>query len=99
MDVEAPDASRPRNLATLATIESLHLIPGPTRSAVPASRGWDVVVRIDNYAVGDRCGYLESTSSSTCPTASSPTCPRCVRTDAETGREGHVLRTARRSTP
>ncbi|MDR1431244.1 MAG: RNA ligase (ATP) [Propionibacteriaceae bacterium] len=84
-----------RSLATVETITALSPIEGADRIELARVRGWGVVVGKGEFAVGDRCVYLEIDSlldTSRQPFAA--LAARGERTDAS-GRRGHVLKTAR----
>ena len=84
-----------RRLATVERIAALAEIPGADLILRARIRGWDVVVRRDEFAVGDDCVYFEIDSllDVTDPRFAF-LAPRGVRTDVD-GRSGHVLRTAK----
>jgi RNA ligase (TIGR02306 family) len=48
-----------RNLATVQLIEDLKEIPGADSILVASVLGWRVVVRKDEFKVGDKCVYVE----------------------------------------
>ncbi|MET1071316.1 MAG: RNA ligase (ATP) [Umezawaea sp.] len=84
-----------RRLATVETILEIAEIPGADAIVRARVRGWDVVVRKDEFRVGDACVYFEVDSMLD---VEDPRfaflAPRGVRTDVD-GRRGHVLRTAK----
>jgi RNA ligase (TIGR02306 family) len=84
-----------RRLAVIDTITDLRPIPNADAIVAARIRGWEVVVRLGEFAVGDRCVYFEVDSllDVTDPRFAF-LAPRGVRTDAA-GRTGHVLKTAR----
>jgi RNA ligase (TIGR02306 family) len=58
-------------------------------------RGWDVVVKLDEFRVGDLCVYFEIDSFlDTADPRFAFLAPRGVKVDS-TGKEGHALKTAR----
>lgn len=84
-----------RRLATVETISSLRDIPDADMIVAARIRGWDVVVKRDEFAVGDPCIYFEvDTLLDITDLRFAFLEPRGVRTD-ETGKSGHVLKTAR----
>lgn len=84
-----------RALATVETIAALRPIPDADLIEAATIRGWTVVVRKGEFAVGDPCVYFEIDSMLD---VTDPRfqflAPRGVRTDAS-GRDGHVLKTIR----
>ena len=84
-----------RRLATIETIASISPIPQAEAIVRARVRGWDVVVKKDEFLPGDTCVYFEVDSMLD---VSDPRfeflAPRGVRVD-ENGREFHVLKTAR----
>ena len=48
-----------RSLATVETIESLHPIDGADAILRARVRGWDTVIRLGDFQVGDRVIYFE----------------------------------------
>jgi len=90
-----PEVTESRKLATIETIESIREIEGADAIVCARIRGWDVVVKRDEFQVGDSCLYIEV--DALVPT-SDPRfaflAPRGLRTDPD-GRTGHVLKTAR----
>lgn len=84
-----------RRLATIEQITAITAIPDADAIVCARVRGWDVVVKRDEFAVGDLCVYIEVDSllDVTDP-AFAFLASRGVRTDAE-GNSGHVLKTAR----
>jgi RNA ligase (TIGR02306 family) len=86
---------RDRRLATVETITALTPIPDADAIVTARIRGWDVVVRLGEFTVGDRCVYFEVDSMLDVDQERYAfLAPRGVRTDAQ-GRTGHVLKTAR----
>jgi RNA ligase (TIGR02306 family) len=84
-----------RRLATVEEITSISEIPDADNIVVARVRGWDVVVRRDEFIPGDRCVYFEVDSMLDVTDERYAFLePRGVRTDAQ-GRTGHVLKTAR----
>ena len=84
-----------RRLATVAVIESLHPIEGADAIARARVRGWDVVVRLHTFRVGDRVLYFEVDSHlDTSQDRFSFLALRGQSTN-ETGYTGHVLKTVR----
>jgi RNA ligase (TIGR02306 family) len=90
----APEQSTRR----LATIEQVTLVaPIADADAIVRARirGWDVVVRKDEFTAGDLCVYVEvDTMLDVADPRFAFLAPRGVRTDAA-GNKGHVLKTAR----
>jgi RNA ligase (TIGR02306 family) len=84
-----------RKLATVETIVEVAPIDGADAIERVRVRGWDVVVKKGEFAVGGACVYFEVDSmlDVTDPRFAF-LAPRGVRTDPE-GRSGHVLRTAK----
>ena len=84
-----------RALATVEQVVSLHDIPDADNIVRARIRGWDVVVKRDEFYPGDRCLYVEVDAmlDTTDPRFAFLE-PRGVRTTLE-GRRGHVLKTAR----
>lgn len=84
-----------RKLATIETIESIRAIPGADAIVCARIRGWDVVVKRDEFLPGDRCVYVEVDAMLD---VTDPRfeflAPRGVSTDPD-GRTGHVLKTAK----
>jgi RNA ligase (TIGR02306 family) len=86
------------NVRRLATIEEISAInPIADADAIVRSRvrGWDVVTRLDEFSVGDRCVYVEVDSF--IPTSDERfefLAKRGIRKDA-TDKEGYVLKTAK----
>lgn len=84
-----------RRLATIETIAEIAPIPDADAIVRARVRGWDIVVKLDEFAIGDPCVYFEV---DTLLDVSDPRfaflAPRGVRTDVE-GNVGHVLKTAR----
>jgi RNA ligase (TIGR02306 family) len=84
-----------RALATVETIASLRDIPDADSIVVARIRDWSVVVRRDEFQVGDKVVYFEIDSLLNVDDPRfSFLAPRGVRTTDE-GRSGHVLKTAR----
>jgi RNA ligase (TIGR02306 family) len=84
-----------RRLATVETV--LEVAPIPNADAIVRARvrGWDVVVKKDEFQAGDLCVYFEVDSMVDVEDERFAfLAPRGVRTDAD-GRRGHVLRTAK----
>ncbi|MDR1213500.1 MAG: RNA ligase (ATP) [Propionibacteriaceae bacterium] len=91
----AADPTHGRALATVETISALAPIEGADRIELARVRGWDVVVGKGDFAVSDRCVYIEIDALlDTTKSVFASLEPRGVRTDA-TGRRGHALKTAR----
>jgi RNA ligase (TIGR02306 family) len=84
-----------RKLATIERIVDVAPIPGADAIVRARVRGWDVVTRVGEFAVGDPCVYFEVDSmlDVTDPRFAF-LAPRGTRTDGE-GRVGHVLRTVK----
>lgn len=84
-----------RKLATVETITALYPIEGADAIVRAQVRGWEVVVKLDEFAVGDLCVYIEV---DTLVDVNDPRfaflAPRGVRTDTD-GVSGHVLKTAK----
>lgn len=91
----ATETTTGRKLATIETITELAPIPDADAIERARIRGWDVVVRKDEFSVGDMVVFFEIDSLLD---VEDPRfeflAARGVRTDAE-GRKGHVLRTAK----
>lgn len=84
-----------RRLATIETITEIHPIPNADAIVRARVRGWDVVVKKDEFVPGDRCVYFEVDSLlDVTDERFAFLKDRGVRTDA-TGRSGHVLKTAK----
>lgn len=84
-----------RKLATVETVLDVRSIPDADKIEAVTVRGWTVVSKKGEFAVGDRCAYFEIDShlDVTDPRFAF-LAPRGVRTDAE-GRSGHALKTAK----
>lgn len=92
---ETGNETEQRRLATIETITDLAAIPDADAIVRARVRGWDVVVKLDEFEVGDRCVYIEVDAMVDVTDERFAFLePRGVRTDA-TGRSGHVLKTAR----
>lgn len=84
-----------RALATIETIADLAPIPDADQIVRARIRGWDVVVKKDEFVVGDLCVYFEVDSMlEVADPRFQFLAPRGVRTDVE-GVYGHVLKTAK----
>jgi len=84
-----------RRLATIEAIADLAPIPDADSIERARIRGWDVVVKKGEFAVGDPVVYFEVDSLLDVTDSRFAFLePRGVRTDAE-GHKGHVLKTAR----
>ncbi len=84
-----------RRLATVETILDIAAIPDADAIVRARVRGWDVVVKKDEFEVGDPCVYFEVDSMvDVADERFAFLAARGVRTDAD-GRQGHVLRTAK----
>lgn len=84
-----------RALATVDTVTSISPIPGADRIVVAHVRGWNAVVKKDEFQPGDVCVYFEIDAF--LPLSDprySFLAPRGVRT-LHTGQEGYALRTAK----
>jgi RNA ligase (TIGR02306 family) len=84
-----------RHLATVEVITELAPIPDADAIVRARVRGWDVVVKKDEFKVGDLCVYFEIDSF--LPVTDSRfafLAPRGFKTDVN-GVEGHALKTAR----
>ena len=91
-----------RQLATVETIVEIHPIPDADAIEVAKIRGWNVVVRKDEFAVGDQVVYFEIDSA--LPLADprftflGERSTKTIPADPQTGapaRDVHVLKTAR----
>jgi RNA ligase (TIGR02306 family) len=92
---EATVANENRALATIERIADLAPIPDADAIVRARVRGWDVVVKLDEFRVGDLCVYFEIDSFlDTADPRFAFLAPRGVKTDT-TGKEGHALKTAR----
>lgn len=90
-----PGAPSPRRLATVETIVDLAPIPGADNIVRARVRGWDLVTRRGEFAVGDLCVYFEvDTMVEVADPRFEFLTPRGVRTDVD-GAYGHVLRTVK----
>ncbi|WAC50547.1 RNA ligase (ATP) [Frigoribacterium sp. SL97] len=90
-----PEVTESRKLATIETIESIREIEGADAIVCARIRGWDVVVKRDEFQPGDDCLYIEV--DALVPTEDPRfafLAPRGLRTDQD-GNTGHVLKTAR----
>lgn len=88
-------AATGRHLATVETILELAPIEGADAIVRARIRGWDVVVKLGEFQVGDLCVYLEVDSMiDMADDRFAFLAPRGVRTDTD-GVSGHVLKTAR----
>lgn len=84
-----------RRLATVETIADVAAIPGADAIVRARIRGWDVVVKLGEFQVGDRCVYFEVDSMVDVEDERFAfLAPRGVRTDVD-GHCGHVLRTVK----
>lgn len=84
-----------RALATIEQIAEIAPIPDADAIVRARVRGWDVVVKLDEFRPGDLCVYFEvDTMLDVTDERFAFLAPRGVRTDVE-GHSGHVLRTAR----
>ena len=85
-----------RRLATIEQISNITPIPDADLIVKARIRGWDVVVKRDEFKPGDLCVYFEvDTMLDTEDPRFAWLAPRGVRTDPITGHSGHVLRTAK----
>jgi RNA ligase (TIGR02306 family) len=95
MTTQTPVTETTRRLATVERIDSIRDIEGADQIVCARIRGWDVVVKRDEFQAGDPCLYVEI--DSLLPT-SDPRfaflATRGVRTDPD-GNTGHVLKTAK----
>lgn len=92
--VPTPDSAT-RKLATIELVSSVEDIPDADMIVKARIRGWDVVVKRDEFSVGDPCVYFEVDSLLDVEDERFAfLAPRGVRTDPD-GRSGHVLKTAR----
>jgi RNA ligase (TIGR02306 family) len=92
-EIEATGTTR--HLATVETITEIAAIPGADAIVRARVRGWDVVVRLDEFRVGDRCVYFEIDSLlDVADPRFEFLAARGVRTTVD-GRRGHVLKTAK----
>lgn len=90
-----PPVPTTRRLATVETITDLAPIPDADAIVRARIRGWDVVVKVGEFAVGDPCVYFEVDSLiDVADSRFEFLAARGVRTDSE-GVYGHVLKTAR----
>jgi RNA ligase (TIGR02306 family) len=84
-----------RSLATVETIGSLHPIDGADAIVRARVRGWDAVVRLDEFQAGDRVVYFEVDSHlDVAEERFAFLEPRGTQT-SEAGFTGHVLKTVR----
>ena len=92
--ITSPETTRA--LATIETILDVQPIPDADAIERVRVRGWDVVVKKGEFAVGDIAVYIEVDShlDITDPRFEF-LAPRGIRTDEFTGFSGHVLKTAR----
>jgi RNA ligase (TIGR02306 family) len=84
-----------RRLATIERIDSIRDIPDADAIVCARIRGWDVVVKREDFTAGDTCIYFEVDSF--LPATDSRfefLAPRGVRAD-ENGNIGYVLKTAK----
>lgn len=91
----APERAPRRALATVETITEIGPIADADAIVRARVRGWDVVVKLDEFTVGDPCVYFEvDTLLEVADPRFEFLAPRGVRTDGD-GAYGHVLKTAR----
>lgn len=84
-----------RALATVETIAEIHPIPDADAIERARVRGWDVVIKKGEFAVGDLAVYFEVDSHlDTTDPRYEFLAPRGIRTN-EDGFTGHVLKTAK----
>ena len=92
-EIEATGTTR--HLATVETITEIAPIPAADAIVRARVRGWDVVVRLDEFRVGDRCVYFEIDSLlDVADPRFEFLAPRGVRTTVD-GRRGARRRSAR----
>ncbi len=85
-----------RRLATIELISELSPIKGADAIVCARVRGWDVVVKKDEFKVSDLCVYIEvDTMLDVNDERFAFLSSRGQRTDHVTGRRGHVLKTIR----
>jgi RNA ligase (TIGR02306 family) len=95
MNQDNPTTTTTRRLATVETVLDIAAIPGADAIVRARVRGWDVVVKKDEFRVGDPCVYFEVDSMLDVEDERFAfLAVRGVRTDVD-GRRGHVLRTAK----
>lgn len=90
-----PSQAHERALATVETVTAVRDIPDAEFIVCARVRGWDVVVKRGEFAVGDRCVYFEVDSMlEVADDRFSFLAARGVRANVD-GSYGHVLKTAR----
>ena len=90
-----PPPNTERRLATIEVVSEIAPIPEADAIVRARIRGWDIVVKLDEFKPGDPCVYFEvDTMLDVEDSRFEFLAPRGVRTDVY-DRKGHVLKTVR----